>query len=193
MRIKEILEAFNVGAMPEISHTDYQASYAPLIARSELVAQVRANLSLYRYMDRIFLLVKDGKEVLGNLNVSKIDIAGKGYFHVDGIFVDPEYRKTAATYWLIYAVKEALKEPVVADGAIFADGQELIRSLLRHQYLNVGKINLHTGEITELGDTAINSTSYAYVFSSANLGFGKKMFEGTDLPYVWYPLFEEIT
>ena len=192
MKIKDITEAYSVGNMPDISHDDYQKSYGPLIGKSVKISDVRNNLELYCYSDRIYMLVKDKTEVLGNLAVSPVTIAQKEYLNIDAIFVDPLYRKTSATYWLIYAVKETVTKPVIADGAIFTGGQDLISAIQKHKYLNVGIINLHTGEISELGDKQINSSNFAYVFSSARLGFGKKMFEGTALPYVWYPLFEEI-
>ena len=184
--------AKSVGEMPNISHEDYQDSYNPLISQSTKVSQVRDNLDLYLYANRIYLLVKDHAEVLGNLNVSPVSIAQKEYLNIDGIFVDPKYRKTSATHWLIYSVKEVVDKPVVADGAIFKGGQDLIAAVRKHKYLNVSVIDLHTGRTSELGDTQINSPDHAYVFESANLGFGKVVFEGTNLPYVWYPLFEEV-
>lgn len=192
MRIREIAEAFNVGKMPDITHDEYQSGYGPLIKRANKIAQVRANLELYRYQDRIYLLVKDSNLVVGNVTLATVEIAGKQYLNIAGIFVDPVYRKTSAAYWLIYAVKEALDQPVIADGAIFADGQKLIRALQKHRYLNIGKINTDTGEITDLGDGMINSMNHAYIFTNAKLGFGSNIFEGTGLPYVWYPLFDEL-
>jgi hypothetical protein len=192
MKVKDIIEAYSVGDMPNISHADYQGSYGPLIEKSVKISDVRANLELYLYSNRIYLLVKDHNVVLGHLNFSPVSIASKDYINVDGIFVDPEYRKTSATYWLIYAVKETVNLPVIADGAIFTGGQNLIAAIKKHKYLNVSSIDLRTGKIEPLGNTSINSPNHAYVFSSAKIGFGKNMFEGTNLPYTWYPLFEEI-
>jgi hypothetical protein len=192
MKINKITEAFSIGNLPDVPHEKYQQSYGPLIEKSTKISSVRANLDLYCYSNRIYLLVKDGTEVLGNMNISSVTVAGKPYLNVDAIFVDPLYRKTSATYWLIYAVKETVTHPVIADGAIFTGGQDLITAIQKHKYFNVGAINLHTGEISELGSTEINNPDCAYVFSSANLGFGKDMFEGTNLPYVWYPLFEDV-
>ncbi len=190
MKITELTEAYNMGKMPDISHESYQAEYGKLINQSSKVADVRKNIELYCYHTRIYFLVKDHTIVLGNINLDPIDVVGKQYLNVSGIFVDPLYRKTAATYWLIYAVKETIKQPVIADGAIFIDGQELIATLKKHQVLNVSDLDMGTGRISPLHQP-INSSSHCYLFNSANMGFGKQIFEGS-LPYTWFPLFEEI-
>ena len=191
MKIAEILEAFEWGSMPEIEPHDYQNSYDPLIKVSKKIADVRANLSLYLYSNRIYLLVKNEETVLGNLTVSPIAINGTQYLHVDGIFIRKDYRKTAALYWLVYAVKEISTQGVVADGAIFQDGLALIAAIQKHKSFNVHKLDLRTGAKSEL-DGPINSENFCYLFDSARIGFGKHFFEGTNLPFVWYPLFEEL-
>lgn len=189
--IYELIEAYSMGKMPDIPHVKYQEEYGKLIPKSTKIADVRKNLELYCFNDRVYMLVKDHNIVLGNATLSPADVAGKQYLHVDGIFVDPLYRKTSATYWLIYAIKELVKYPVIADGAIFSDGKDLITALQKHEVLNVGDLNLVTGEVSAL-TAPINSSTHCYLFDSAKIGFGKHMFEGTNLPFTWYPLFEEI-
>jgi len=192
MNINEIIatEAFAFGNMPNISTTDYQKSYSELLAKSTKLADVRVNLELYLYSNRVYLLVKDKSIVLGNLNLSPIAIANVEYHHVDAIFVDPTYRKTSALYWLVYSVKEVLDKPVVADGAIFADGGALISAIQKHKSFNVWKLGKYSGTKTEL-DGPINNADYVYLFDSARIGFGKQIFvEG--MPFTWFPLFDEI-
>jgi len=191
MKISELLEAFSIGTMPEISHETYQEAYQGIISKSKMIANVRKNLVLYCYNNEVYFLIKDSDIVIGNINLKPIEIAGKHYLNVTGIFVDPVYRKTSATYWLIYSVKESVKSSLVADGAIFTDGWKLIEALKKHNVLAVSKLDMITGEISQLNEP-INSSTQCYIFNSANIGFGKHMFEGTLLPYTWYPLFEEI-
>jgi hypothetical protein len=192
MKANEILEAFNAGRMPAIKSDDYQESYLPILQKAKKLADVRKNLELFCYANKIYLLVKDEEVIVGNLNLSPQNIAGKEYLHVDGIFVREEYRKTAALYWLLYSVKEVLKRtPVIADGAMFTDGQALIRAIQDHSMFNAHKLNKDTGEKSELTGL-ITSDVYCYIFESTKLGFGKHFFEGTTLPFIWYPLFEEL-
>lgn len=190
MRINEIIEAFDAGQMPNIASDKYQSVYGALIAQSTKLADIRANLSLYCYSNRVYMLVKNGTTVVGNVSLSKEKVAGKGYYHIDGIFVDAPYRKTSALHWLLYSVKEVLDMPVIADGAIFTDGTELIKAAQKHRMFNVWKLNKATGERSELS-TTINDTDYCYLFDSTQLGFGKQIFvEG--MPFTWYPLFEDV-
>lgn len=191
MKISEIvIEAFSTGEMMEIDSAEYQDTYGALIPQSKKLADVRQNLELFLYSDRVYLLVKDKTIILGNLTLSKANIAGKDYLHVDGIFVDQMYRKTSALYWLVYAVKEVVNLPVIADGAIFKDGTALIDAIRKHKMFNVSRLDNNSGIKHELSGE-INSNGQSYIFESTNLGFGKQIFE-SGLPYTWYPLFEDI-
>ena len=191
MEIAEILEAFTAGPLPSISSADYQSSYGPLLASATKAADVRANLELFNYNNRIYLLVKDKTTIIANLNLSPVKIAGKQYLHVDGIFVREEFRKKQALYWLLYSVKEVLTLPLVADGAIFSDGQALILAIKKHSMFNAKRLDKNTGEKFPLTDL-IHDYDSCYIFESTKLGFGIDFFKGTDLPFVWYPLFEEL-
>ena len=190
MKIQELIsEAYSLGNMPEITDSEYQTAYGGLLSKSTKVADVRDNIELYRW-NEIYLLVKDQGTVIGHIKLTPITIAGKQYLNLDNIFVSIPYRKTSATYWLLYAVKEQADMPVIADGAIFADGQNLIKSILKHKVFNVSSINTNTGKIQPLSGM-LNSADYAYLFTTSKLGFGKQIFEG-GLPFTWYPLFENL-
>jgi hypothetical protein len=190
MKIQELVsEAYSLGRMPEITDDDYQKEYGNLLLKANKVADVRKNIALYQY-NEIYLLVKDNTIIVGHIRLTPITIANKQYLNLVNIFVSPFYRKTSATYWLLYAVKEQVELPVIADGAIFTGGQELIRSILKHKVFNVGSINTDTGKIEPLSGP-LNSANHAYLFTTSKLGFGKQIFEG-NLPFTWYPLFEEL-
>lgn len=189
MKITDILEAFSMGKMSEIDDVDYQREYGKLLLSAIKIADVRQNLQLFKWNDH-YLLVRNNKTILGNVRLLPVTIAGNNYYHVDGIFVSLPYRKGPALHWLLYAVKEVVNLPVVADGAIFADGQDLIAAIQDHKFFNVSMLNKNTGKKTPL-TTPINSVDHCYLFETSKLGFGKQIFvEG--LPYTWYPLFEEI-
>lgn len=190
MKVVEIIdEAYALGNMPDISDEEYQTKYSELLTNATKLANVRNNIELYMYGHN-YLLVKNKSIVLGNVSLRPVNINGAEYLNVDGIYIPPKFRKSSAAHWLLYAVKEHVTIPVVADGAIFAGGQDLIQSILKHKVFNVSAINTSTGEISDLTGP-INSPNYAYLFSNAKLGFGKQMFE-EGLPFTWYPLFEEI-
>ncbi len=184
-----VSEAYSLGNMPEIAHSDYQKTYGALLATATKVVDVRENIELYLY-NEIYLLVKDKSTVIGHIKLTPTVIAGQRYLNVDNIFVSSPYRKTSATHWLLYAVKEQVEVPVIADGAIFSGGQDLIKSILKHKVFNVSSINTYSGKIEPLTGM-LNSADHAYLFTKSKLGFGKQIFEG-GLPYTWYPLFENL-
>ena len=175
--------------MPNIESSHYQKEYSSLIPKSIKVTDVRADVSLYLFDNRIYLLVKDDNIVLGNITISQKLINGKKYIHIDGIFLPIEYRKTSAPNWLIYAVKETMMIPVIANGAIFSDGSDLIDAIIKHKVFNVSKLDVNTGEKLELTGK-INDPAYCYLFESAKLGFNTRFFE--NMAVTWLPLFEEI-
>ena len=190
VKVNEILtDAYSLGDMPNISFADYQTEYGRLLANASKIADVRKNVSLYLYSNRIYLLVKDEHIILGNITVSPVTIADIQYSHIDAIFVPNEYRKTSVLSWLLYATKEAGDKPVIADGAIFKDGVELIDAIIKHKVFNVSKLNVITGKKSELTNQ-INSPNFCYVFETAKLGFNKQIFE--NLQTTWLPLFAEL-
>jgi len=176
-------EAWTLGKMSDTSDDEYQKEYGRVLAKATKVSDIRQNLQLYKHYSQ-YLLVKNNHIVLGNISLSPVNIAGHDYLGVNGIFISPPYRKSSAAYWLLYAVKESLSQPVIADG------QELINAILKHKVFNVSAINTEIGKVPELTGP-LNSARKAYLFSNSNLGFGKQMFE-SGLPFTWYPIFEEI-
>lgn len=183
----KITEVINHGSFPD--HLVVPASFKSWVDDSEIVAQVRANVSLRRYKDT-FMLVKDSNILLGvvMLGESKT-IADTTYDTLSVIYVFPQYRKTSATHWLVFAVKEELTNPLLVDGAIFKDGGELVMSLLKHQSIRASIIDKTTGEISAF-DSLVNDPNKAYVFEQTRLGYAKDYFN-TDSP-IWLTVFEDV-
>ena len=189
VKIGELVEAFQAGKFPEISSQDFQKAYEKLLLASTKLADVRTNYALCKYRD-IYMLAKSDNTIVGILTLSPTLVAGKNYFEVKGIYIPVEYRKSPALYWLLYSVKEKVDKDVIADGAIFDDGQALVNAIQKHNMFYVADLNKETGEITKVTNL-ISSIHHCYLFRTTELGFGEQIFtEG--LGFTWYPLFGEI-
>lgn len=178
-----------LGEQPKDALNELDQHPTILLAGAEPVKQIRDNAWIYKNNNR-YILVKDPNTVLGYLQLSAKVIAEVEYLHLDLIYILPRYRKTSAAYWLIYAVKELVDRPVIADGAIFADGVDLITAIRKHRVFSVSKLNIKTGEKSKL-DEPIYDADFCYIFEQTKLDFGKQILpEG--LGYTWYPFFGEI-
>lgn len=191
MKINDLLEAFQAGDFPDSpdNSVEFQQGYGKLLASATKVADVRKNYALYNY-NGIYMLVRQDGIIVGMLRLTDATVAGKSYFSVLGIYVPVEFRKGSALYWLLYAVKETVTKDVIADGAIFDDGQSLINAIQKHNMFHVFDLDKETGNVTEVSGP-IRSMDHCYLFRSTKLGFGEQMFiESMD--FTWYPLFGEI-
>lgn len=187
--VYEIYEAFQAGKFPEIDDISFQNEYNKILQKAVKIADVRKNYALYNYSD-IYLLVKDNTTIAGMLRLTDTVILDTDYYQVEGIYVPIQYRKTSAVYYLLYAVKETVDKDVIADGAIFTDGQKLVDAIKKHNMFYVFDLNKQTGEIKEISKP-ITSIDHCYLFRTTKLGFGKQMFiEG--MGFTWYSLFGEI-
>lgn len=191
VNVRELTEAFQAGVFPDTDSTanDFQHNYSKLLDKAEKLADVRKNYTLYRY-NNIYMLSKNDGTIIGMLRLDNTSILDTAYLEVKGIYVPPQFRKGPALYWLLYAVKEVVDKDVIADGAIFKDGQELIDAIIKHNMFNVFDLNTETGEVTDV-KKPITSIDHCYLFKTTKLGFGTQMFtEGME--FTWYPLFGEI-
>lgn len=191
MRIDELLEAFQAGNFPDSpdNSAEFQQGYGKLLASATKVADVRKSYALYNH-NGIYMLVRQDGVIVGMLRLTDTTIAGKDYLSVMGIYVPVEFRKGPALYWLLYAVKETVNKDVVADGAIFTDGQALVDIIQKHNMFYVFDLNKETGEVTEI-QGPIRSIDHCYLFRTTNLGFGEQMFTES-MSFTWYPLFGKI-
>jgi hypothetical protein len=179
-----IIDAFSFGDWPETG-TD---RIVALFQTAKKIKQVAKNYFIW-VGDNGWYFLSKGDTLVGGIKFVNKLIAGDVYKHVEVIYILPEYRKTSAAYWLVYAIKEIIAVPIIADGAIFTGGQELIASLIKHKASRVSAINTKTGEKFALSGE-INDTELAYLFEANNLGFGKNHFsESTNdqhTDWMWY-------
>jgi hypothetical protein len=183
VKFQEIVtDAYNFCDFPEPDDYDYLIKV--MTANSHQIAEVNVGVTLHKNLNWYFL--KKGDDVVGGIKLSPITISGKNYRHVDVVYILPQFRKTSAIKWLLYAVKETESDPVVADGAIFTGGQQLINSLIRHNATNVYSLSKSTGEKRKLkAGELINDSDQCYLFEANNLGFGKDCFGGPS-GWIWY-------
>lgn len=191
MTIDELMEAFQAGDFPESPalSDEFQQGYGKLLDTATKVADVRTNYALYK-SNEIYMLVRNDNIVVGMLRLTDTIVAGKDYLSVSGIYVPDEFRKGPALYWLLYAVKETVTKDVIADGAIFTDGQKLVDAIKKHNMFYVFDLNKETGKVSDV-KAPITSLDHCYLFRTTKLGFGKQMFT-ENMEYTWYPLFGEI-
>jgi hypothetical protein len=181
-----ITDAVRFGDFPDDSVDQHH--YAFQMSGATKLSDITNNLSLWQ-KDEFLILHKDQKDMVGFVKISKKVILDNTYNHIDLIYIKPEYRNTSAIKWLLYSIKEYAASPVIADGAIFAGGEELIMSLGKHGMAEPKVLNKETGEKTALVEP-INDPTLCYLFESTNLGPGKNYFNedasNRSLGWVWY-------
>lgn len=190
MRYKEIIdEVFNAPHLGDLTPNQLEILNKSF-ADSMFVDKIKNNLSIYKKED-YYGLLKDDKILLGFVKLSQKDILNRMYTHIDSIYILPKYRKNGvALRWLIYATKELSTNTIVADGAIFPDGQDLIMGLLKHNLMKVKILDKINGETSPFNSLIENDPDKCYIFEKSKTGFGIQFFP-KDLPYTWYNLFED--
>ncbi len=184
MKINEIISH---GAFPELG-IDYTLLQNKLLSNPERIIPVQENLSIYITSNNTYhALVKNNSTVLGFLTLSDVKVNNNSYTHIDLIYVLPAFRNSKTVQHLIYYVKEHSKNPIIADGAIFKGGQNIIQSLAKHRLAKVSILNKNTGEKTPF-TSLIDDLDSCYIFESTLLGAGKQLLP-PPLPFTWYPPF----
>ena len=189
MKAYEITEAMPSGKFDD-SKLDLVEITARVFTGATKLKDIHNNLAIYK-KENYYSLIKDNAEVYGFAILSPKVIAGINYTHVDRILILPNYRKTAAINWLIYAIKEIVSTPIIADGAIFADGNKLIQQLIKHNIFQVSALNTQTGQKEKLTEP-IADINYCYIFESTGLGFKSEIFSESIGAEVWYTFFDII-
>ena len=176
-------EVFSFGDFPE-KNIDYNKLSNSLLNNPDNIIQVHEKLFIYITND-YHALVKNNN-ILGFIKLTNSFIKDKEYNNIDLIYIIPNYRNTSALYKLIYYVKEFINKPILADGAIFTGGQNLINKFLSNNLARVSVINKKTGEKKPFTNF-INDPNYSYMFESTFLGFGKQYLPES---FTWFPLFK---
>ena len=191
MRYNEIIdEAFNANSLGDLTPEQIETLNKSFVDAT-FVEKIKNNLSIYQ-KENYYGLFKDDKILLGFVKLSQKNILDKTYTHIDSIYILPKYRKNGvALRWLIYATKEIAHSNIIADGAIFPGGQELILGLLKHNLMRVKTLDKTNGEISPFNDLIENDPDKCYIFEKSRTGFGLQFFP-KGLPYTWYNLFEDI-
>lgn len=183
MRANEFNEAWPSGSFPKVDQDLYLNHLRQQVKGAVKVKDIKKDAAIYKRDDTYFL-VKDSVPV-GNMILSPITIQGVDYYHVDGLMVADRFKKSAAG-WFVYGVKELADLPLVADGAIFKDGCDMI---LKHRgALGARQLDKITGKKTPLDNTPINDSDKCYVFDSVGYGFKHQV---TESMWVWSPILPE--
>lgn len=187
MKVKDIIEVAPAGNWPD-EHMDTDFFTNKSFTGATKIEDLAKNLSLWKKGSWL-TLAKDETTLLGGVSISPVTILGTAYDHIDAIYIFPQYRKSSAAHWLLYAVKEHATNPVIADGAIFSDGGALIDSILRHKLHKVHVLNKKTGQVSPYTEPVYDNNS-CYLFEQVQMGYGK-IYEDFNR-FIWYNWFEEI-
>lgn len=179
----EILEAFSVGKIDDNVYSKFMTDGA------EKIKDISKNLSIWKN-GQYYVLKKDNTTVVGSIKLSTVSIHDYVYNHVDGIYIIPKYRNSSAIKWLLHSVKENSNHILMADGAIFKDGMDLINSLHKHDVFKVKILNKKTGEITPY-TSPINDLDKCYIFEKFNTGYCSS-FLYENGPVMWFNFFDDI-
>ena len=184
MKLSEITnEAWTFGKMPNVDQVSYQDSMIDMMKDAIKIKDISNSLSIYKNNDKI-ILVKNGHPI-GHIQTSIRNILGKDYTQVDALYVMDKFQKTSTAGFFIYALKELISPPIIADGAVFNDAYELFKNnkLFRAQILDVS-----SGQIYPLIDK-INDSDKCYIFDSTKLNFKHKITESVE---IYIPFFEDV-
>jgi hypothetical protein len=178
-------EVFSISDFPE-HNIDYDKLSNDLISNPDDIVKVQDDLSIYVSKEWHTLVKNDN--ALGFIKLSKQSIKNITYNHIDMIYIFPKYRNTKAIYWLLFYVKEHVDRPIIADGAIFKNGQSLIKKISTNNLLRLSILDKTTGNklpFTHL----VNDPDLCYIFESTNLGTGRQYFPES---FTYFPLFDVI-
>lgn len=122
--------------------------------------------------------IKKNDKLVGWLKLGSTTVGAHKYYTFDSVYILPEYRRTRALVLLLYGVKELLNTPIIVDGPLFADGEDLLNTAARRGRFRFSIVDKKTGEKTPYDAsklTADDSLNYV-VIESTHLAF---FIEGT--------------
>lgn len=184
MRLSEIAnEAWTFGKMPQVNQQSYQSSMIDAMSGAVKIKDISNSLSIYKNGNR-YILVKN-QIPIGHIQTSTKNIHDKDYTHIDGLYVMDKFQKTSTAGFFIYALKELISPPLIADGAIFNDAYELFKN---NKLFKAQVLDMTSGKTYPLTDK-INDSDKCYIFDSTNLDFKYKITESTE---VYIPFFEDV-
>ena len=192
MRAHEFINEVGAAGSFDDSKVNLEWLYGETVTGSTKVADVRDNAQLVRKGQWYSLVKNDLLIGCVKLVNEKLTTINKTYSNVAAIYIVPEYRKTSAIKWLLFAIKEYSEFPVMVDGSVFDDGISLLLSIIKHQQFNVKVLDKTTGAITPFV-SLINDRNSCYLLESIGIGCAK-IFEsdcGQEPMPIWFTFIDD--
>lgn len=174
-------EVSNFGEMPEFNIDEFRLK---LMDGATKVKQIEKHIWLWRNGVWTILANDEDDQPLGCFKMSRVAILGTEYAHLDVIYVFPEHRRIGISRFLLIVMKSETDLPIIADGAVFAVGQKLLRRTLREPVLSVQMLNKTTGEIEPFHDV-VDDLDRCYLLRETKLAYSVELSPG--IQPIWIP------
>jgi hypothetical protein len=132
----------------------------------------------------IFLEHKSG-QIMAWAKTTPTTILEETYDHLDFVYVIPQYKHGNTIQILLYSLKEIAPRTLIADGALFLDGQRVISKFIGdHTIFHVHVLNQKTGEIEPFREL-VNDPDKVYIFLKTGLPFHQQYMPAPFMEAVW--------
>jgi len=157
--------------------------YVEIYHNSSLLEQVSENLYIYQNNDYYFLT--KNTDIVGFIKLTDYRIIDKVYKNVELIHINPQFNKIPSIKWILFCVKQLIKQPVIVDNNIISFNNELEMDNRDITLFKLSILNKETGIKIPYYNT--NDTNLFYMLEYGDIGFGKQYFpESWKMPYLWY-------
>ena len=107
---------------------------------------------------------------------AKIENSSKKNADLRLIYIQPKFRKTKAFLIFLNAIKSELKKPIAIDGAIFKDGEDVLKSLSKRNLFKVKVVDSDTGKEEDFTGEVPNDKKKYIVVEGFDFPLGERYF-----------------
>lgn len=132
-----------------------------------------------------YFLENESGDILAWAKTTPKTILNETYDHLDFVYVVPKHRHSNTVRILLYALKESVPRMLIADGAVFLDGQRVMTKFIgNHSIFRVQLFNKKTGEI-EPFEELVNDPDKCYIFLKTHLPFSQQYAPVPFMEAIW--------
>jgi hypothetical protein len=132
-----------------------------------------------------YFLEHENGDILAWGKTTPTTIRTETYDHLDFVYVVPKHKHGNTIRILLYALKESVPRTLIADGAVFLDGQRVMSKFIGdHSIFHVHVLNKKTGEIEQFVEL-VNDPDKCYIFLKTNLPFHQQYAPAPFMESIW--------
>lgn len=168
MKLSDLREmTYRAGPSPEYDKKSIKTSQENFLKNGKEITKAEGGkYSILSLEDYYGLKRNTDNSILGWIKFTNRTLFNKKYLNLDGIFLVPEFRKTVALSIFLNAIKEIIDKPILIDDAIFDDGVNLLKTLVRRELFSISTINKKTGKISDYNEKKIDNLNNAFIIEN---------------------------